>query len=89
VGALSFVKAEMIIPPRSLVVGNPAKIIKKVSDQMIAWKTAGTQLYQKLPADCHKTLEEVKPLRQVPKNRPVQPDFYQTLAELKSKNDEQ
>src|SRR6187549_1161933 len=39
VGALSFIKEGELIPPRSLVVGNPAKIIKQVSDEMINWKT--------------------------------------------------
>lgn len=56
VGAMAFVKAETKIPKRSLVVGNPAKVIKQVSDEMIAWKTKGTQLYQQLPADCHANL---------------------------------
>src|SRR5699024_3348861 len=79
VGAMAFIKAETEIPPRSLVVGSPAKIIKKVSDEMIAWKTAGTRLYQRLPADCHASLEPVDPLRKVPKNRPQQEDFYKTL----------
>src|SRR5699024_2154873 len=37
VGAMAFVKAKTQIPERSLVVGNPAKVIKKVSDDMIAW----------------------------------------------------
>ncbi|MEK7256324.1 MAG: transferase hexapeptide repeat family protein, partial [Bacteroidota bacterium] len=46
VGALCFVPAEMKIPRRSLVVGNPGKIIREVSDEMIAWKTKGTELYQ-------------------------------------------
>jgi len=84
IGALAFVKAETKIPKRSLVVGNPAKIIKEVSDDMIAWKTAGTRLYQKLPTDCHKSLEAVEPLREVPKNRPEQENFYKTLQEFKS-----
>src|ERR1044072_3868851 len=51
VGALSFVKADEKIPSRSLVAGNPAKIIKEVSDEMIKWKTEGTRLYQALPAE--------------------------------------
>src|SRR5262245_52042926 len=51
IGALTFVPAAMKIPRRSLVVGNPAKIIKEVSDEMIAWKTQGTRLYQQLPAE--------------------------------------
>jgi len=83
VGAMAFVKAETVIPKRSLVVGNPAKIIKQVSDDMIAWKTAGTKLYQQLPADCHDSLEEIEPLREIPKNRTKQEDYYQTLQEMK------
>jgi len=51
VGAMSFIKADEQYPTRSLIAGNPAKIIKQVSDEMIAWKTKGTQLYQQLPKD--------------------------------------
>jgi phenylacetic acid degradation protein len=81
VGAMAFIKAETIIPPRSLVVGNPAKVIKQVTDEMIAWKTKGTQLYQQLPADCHATLVEVEPLREVPEHMKMQEDVYKTLRE--------
>ncbi len=81
VGAMAFVKAETKIPKRSLVVGNPAKVIKQVSDEMLAWKTKGTQLYQQLPADCHEGLREVAPLREVPKDRPKQDEVYKTLRE--------
>lgn len=88
VGAMAFVKTESIIPNRSLVVGNPAKVIKEVSDEMIAWKTAGTKLYQQLPADCHESLEEVEPLREIPKNRPKQEDFYKTLNNFMREDDE-
>ncbi|HPF12033.1 MAG TPA: transferase hexapeptide repeat family protein [Flavobacteriaceae bacterium] len=83
VGAMSFVKAESVFGPRQLIVGNPAKAIKEVSDEMIAWKTAGTKLYQQLPADCHESLKAVDPLRELPKNRPQQEDFYQTLKAFK------
>lgn len=83
VGAMSFVKAETVFPKRKLIVGNPAKIIKDVSDEMIAWKTAGTRLYQQLPADCHESLREVEPLREVPNDRPTQENFYRTLEEFK------
>jgi phenylacetic acid degradation protein len=85
IGALAFVKAETKIPKRSLVVGNPGKIIKQVSDEMIAWKTAGTRLYQQLPTDCHESLKEVQPLREIPDNRPEQENFYKTLKEFKGK----
>lgn len=85
VGAMAFVKAEAKFGNRQLIVGNPAKSIKEVSEEMIVWKTAGTKLYQQLPADCHESLREVAPLREVPANRPKQEDFYKTLQELKTK----
>ncbi len=81
VGAMSFVKAETVIPKRSLVVGNPAKIVREVSDDMITWKTKGTELYQKLPSECHESLKEVEPLREVPEQMKVQDDVYKTLRE--------
>ncbi len=79
VGALSFVKAETKIPKRSLVVGNPARVVKEVSDDMIQWKTKGTELYQQLPKECHETLKEVEPLTEVPSNRIAQKSTYATL----------
>lgn len=82
VGAMSFVKAETQIPKRSLVVGNPAKIVKEVSDEMIAWKTKGTRLYQQLPKDCHESLKEVEPLREVPENMKIQEGAYDTLKDF-------
>ncbi|MBL4658333.1 MAG: gamma carbonic anhydrase family protein, partial [Flavobacteriales bacterium] len=51
VGALTFVPDGMIVPDRKIVVGNPAKIVKDVTDDMIAWKSGGTKLYKSLPAE--------------------------------------
>ena len=85
VGAMSFVKAETVIPKRSLVVGNPAKIVKEVTDEMIDWKTKGTQLYQQLPSDCHESLKEVEPLREVPTDLKMQESFYDTLRDFMKK----
>ena len=85
IGALSFVKAGSQIPNRKMVVGNPAEVIKSVTDEMIAWKTAGTALYQQLPQQCFDTLKAVEPLREIPKDRPSQEAFYATLQELKKK----
>ena len=86
IGALTFVPAKMEIPKRSLVVGNPAKIINQVSDEMLEWKTKGTKLYQMLPAECHETLKEVEPLREVEEGRPAQDSLYSTWESIK-KND--
>src|SRR5689334_17557519 len=58
IGALAFVPEGMIIPERKIVIGNPAKIIKDVSDDMIEWKTKGTHLYQQLPGELFSTLKE-------------------------------
>ena len=83
VGAMAFVKADTVVPPRSLVVGNPAKVIKKVSDEMINWKTKGTLLYQSLPKDMHESLREVEPLRTPQKDKPSQEILFQTWNEIK------
>ena len=85
IGALAFVKAGMQIPNRKMVVGNPAIIIKDVSDEMIDWKTKGTALYQQLPSECYESLKEIEPLREIPENRPSQEAFYKTLEEFKKK----
>jgi phenylacetic acid degradation protein len=85
VGALAFVKAGMKVPSRKLLVGNPAQIIKDVSDDMIEWKTKGTQLYQQLPSECFESLEAVEPLREIPADRPSQESFYKTLNEFRKK----
>jgi phenylacetic acid degradation protein len=83
VGALTFVPAKMEIPPRKVVVGNPARIVKDVSDEMLAWKTEGTRLYQRLPAAYHATMREVEPLREVPAGRTEQVVEYKTWSETK------
>jgi carbonic anhydrase/acetyltransferase-like protein (isoleucine patch superfamily) len=70
VGALSFIKAGMEIPRRSLVVGNPASIIREVSDEMIQWKTEGTALYQALPEEMRASWRECEPLREAPEEGP-------------------
>jgi phenylacetic acid degradation protein/carnitine operon protein CaiE len=85
IGALSFVPAGMKIPRRSLVVGNPAKIIKEVSDEMIAWKTQGTRLYQQLPGEAYDSLIACQPLLELPADRPAQESLYQTWENIKGK----
>lgn len=63
IGALTFIKQDEKIPNRSLVAGNPGKIIRQVSDEMMAWKTEGTWLYQALPAEMFESLKPCEPLR--------------------------
>jgi carbonic anhydrase/acetyltransferase-like protein (isoleucine patch superfamily) len=84
VGALAFVRANEEFPERSLIVGNPAKRIKEVSEKMLDWKTKGTKLYQSLPADLHESLKEVEPLRSIPDDRPAQESLYTTWNNIKN-----
>jgi phenylacetic acid degradation protein len=84
VGALAFINANTKIPPRSLVVGNPGKIIKEVSDDMIGWKTKGTSLYQGLPKDLYETLQPCEPLHELPADRPTQESLYDTWNKIKN-----
>ena len=83
IGALSFVKAGTRIERRSLVVGNPAKKVKDFSDDMIAWKTKGTALYQALPGDCHESLKSVDALTEIPDDRPSQESLYDRWNKIK------
>jgi len=83
VGALTFVPAEMQIPDRKVVVGNPGKIVKDVSDAMIAWKTEGTRLYQSLPAQLYATLDPCEPLRDATADRKQQVSKYKTWHETR------
>ncbi len=85
IGALCFIKAGENIPPRSLVVGNPGRIVKTVSDEMIAWKTQGTRLYQALPAECYTALEPCEPLREMPEGRPPQETLYATWNSIQGR----
>ena len=62
VGALTLITEEQLIPPRSVVVGNPGKIIKQVTDEMLQWKSTGTRLYQQLPAEMLHEWEPTAPL---------------------------
>lgn len=78
IGALTFIPEGMQIPMRSVVVGNPGKVVKEVSDEMIAWKTKGTQLYQQLPLELFNTLKPCEPLREIPADRHRQQANYTT-----------
>jgi acetyltransferase-like isoleucine patch superfamily enzyme len=68
VGALSFVKEKEHFNKRSLIVGNPARVIREVSDEMIRWKSEGTAIYRNLPHRMREGWKEVEPLREMPKN---------------------
>lgn len=62
VAASAFVRAGMKIPPRSLAAGVPAKVMRELSDQELAWKLEGTRTYQRLTERCLATMRECEPL---------------------------
>jgi phenylacetic acid degradation protein/carnitine operon protein CaiE len=52
---------------------------------MIAWKTDGTRLYQKLPGEMMQYWKECEPLREAPGNIPQQEASYKIWSSLKKK----
>ncbi len=83
VGALSFLKAESVFEKRSLIVGNPAKVIRQVSDEMIGWKTKGTGVYQQLAIDAQDELKACQPLRNVDDQKKMEQINYKTWDKTK------
>lgn len=69
VAALAFVKAGAVIPPRSLAVGSPAKVIRELSEDEVAWKSKGTAIYQQLALEARDKLRAVEPLAAVEEGR--------------------
>ncbi len=69
VAASAFVKAGAEIPPRSLVAGMPARVVRELSAEEIEWKTAGTRTYQELTLRCLATMVETAPLEAVEPDR--------------------
>lgn len=69
VGAAAFVKAKAEMPARYLIIGSPAKAIRALTEQEMAWKKQGTREYQVLVDRCKRTLYQVEPLREVEPGR--------------------
>jgi phenylacetic acid degradation protein len=69
VGAASFVRAGFIVPRRTLVTGAPAREVRKLTEEEIAWKADGTREYHELAVRCLASLQECQPLTAVPAGR--------------------
>jgi phenylacetic acid degradation protein len=69
VAAMAFVKAGTLVPPKSLAAGIPARIVRGLTDQEIAWKTEGTVLYQHLARRSLATMTETVALTEVEADR--------------------
>ncbi len=85
VAAMAFVKTGMQVPPKSLVMGAPAKVVRELTDKEIAWKQKGTREYQLLAVQCLQEMEEVAPLTAVePDRRRLRIDNPQDMVKPKS-----
>jgi phenylacetic acid degradation protein len=62
VAAMAFVKAGMVVPPRSLVAGVPAKVLRGLTEMEMQWKQEGTQSYQQLTRRSLATMRATSPL---------------------------
>lgn len=71
VAAMSFVKAGMVIPPRSMVMGTPAKVMRALTDDDIKWKSFGTHQYHQLTTRSLNTMREVEAFTEIEPNRPA------------------
>lgn len=77
VAALAFVKAGAVIPPRSLAVGSPAKVLRELSDDEITWKSQGTAIYQRLAMEAPEKLRPAVALtKEEPDRRRAQAPGY-------------
>ncbi|EKE43088.1 carnitine operon protein CaiE [Oceaniovalibus guishaninsula JLT2003] len=81
VGAAAFVKAGARIPPDSMAVGSPARVIRALTADEIDWKRRGTGVYQQLAREAAGKLAPALPLdRPEPDRRRVTAPRYDPLT---------
>lgn len=86
VAACAFVKAGAEMPARSLVAGMPAKVVRQLSEQEIAWKGDGTRIYHDLARRSLESMYETAPLTSVEADRKrIQVTGVIPLVELKKR----
>jgi phenylacetic acid degradation protein len=84
VAAMAFVKAKTIVPPRTLVAGVPAKVVRSLEPDEVDWKSRGTGIYQHLAERYRATARAVEPLPEVEAERRRLPEL---AYELKPERD--
>jgi phenylacetic acid degradation protein len=84
VAAMAFIAANQIIPPHSLAMGVPAKVVRELTQQELTWKAEGTEVYQHLTKRCLQTMMVSEPLRHIEVDRKrVDIDLFEPLYKLK------
>lgn len=81
VAAMAFVKAGAEIPPNTLAVGSPAKVVRELTEEELAWKRQGTAIYQRLALEAKEKLVAVEPLSAPePERRRIRAPDYDPLV---------
>ena len=62
VAAMAFVKAGMAVPPRTLVAGIPARVLRELTEEELNWKVEGTESYQELTRRSFASMRPTAPL---------------------------
>lgn len=85
-GAGAFVKAGMKIPAGAMAVGSPARVIRSLTEDEIAWKRQGTGVYQQLALEAPQKLCPAEPLRAIePDRRRAEAPRYDPLVLARGK----
>jgi phenylacetic acid degradation protein len=85
VGAMSFVRAGFVVPPRTLALGTPAKVVRPLTEEELAWKAGGTNEYRALAQLSRASLRECAPLSEVEPDRPRLPAGIVPLAQHRAR----
>lgn len=87
VGAMSFVKAGMVVPPQMLAAGSPARLIRPLTELEMAWKAEGTEAYQDLTRRSLMTMQETVALSAVePDRKRLDLPELLSLSQLKARD---
>ncbi|MHA1107730.1 MAG: acyltransferase [Alphaproteobacteria bacterium] len=70
VAALAFIRAGFKVPPRVVAAGIPAKVLRDLTEEEIAWKHEADLDYQGLARRSHASLEIVEALTELDQNDP-------------------
>ena len=80
IAAMGFVKAGAQIPPNSLAVGSPARVVRELSAEEIDWKRRGTAIYQRLAIEAGEKVALAEPLTAIePDRRRAEAPAYDPL----------
>ncbi len=87
VAALAFVKAETVVAPRTLVAGIPARVLRVLTDEELAWKVEGTASHLELTRRSLATMRATAPLAAIePDRRRIELPELLPLSERKAKS---